>query len=66
VGQPTPPTRKEYKMKNKYLVKACKDININGEWFMKTIEVEVEAEDETDAEWKIREDGFSPIITRKI
>lgn len=53
-------------MKSKYLIKACKDVNINGEWFMKTIEIEVEAESETDAEWNVRGNGFFPIVTLKI
>ena len=50
----------------KYLVVACKDVCIDGKWFIKTSNFEVDAENETVAEWKIRSDGYSPLTVREI
>lgn len=52
--------------KEKYIVICSKYVEVGGKWYKKTTEKIVEAESKVDAEYKIVEQGYLPISTRKL
>lgn len=52
--------------KVKYIVTCSKYVELGGKWYKKTTEKVVEAESKVDAEYKIVEQGYLPIATRKL
>lgn len=51
---------------SKYIVICSKYVEVGGKWYKKTTEKIVEAESKVDAEYKIVEQGYLPISTRKL
>lgn len=51
--------------KAKYIVVCSKYVEVGGKWYKKTTEKIVEAESKVDAEYKIVEQGYLPVSTRK-
>ena len=52
--------------KTKYIVTCSKYVEVGGKWYKKTTDKVVEAESKVDAEYKIVEQGYLPISTRKL
>lgn len=52
-------------MTRKYYVTACKEIEVNGNWYIKNTSFVVEAKDRTEAEWKAREKGYTPLSVQR-
>ena len=50
----------------KYIVTCCKYVEVGGKWYKKTTDKIVEAQSKVDAEYKIVEQGYLPISTRKL
>lgn len=47
-------------MTRKYYISAYKEVEADGKWYIKAIKLVVDAENRTDAEWKVREKGYFP------
>ena len=52
-------------MTRKYYVTGCKEYEANGKWYIKTTSFVIEAEDRTEAEWKVREKGYTPLSVQR-
>lgn len=50
----------------KFIVICCKYVEVGGKWYKKTTEKIVEAKSKVDAEYKIVEQGYLPLSTRKL
>lgn len=52
-------------MTRKYHIIACKEIESNGNWYIKNTRFVIEAKDRTEAEWKVRDKGYTPLSAQR-